>query len=519
MTSWSLALVLAAGVRTLVLPFENLSQDRDHDWRGSVFEESISSHLASAGYDVVDLKSRNRQLLEKGLGAGEAITRASAIVLAKDLGADRVVLGTFQSRDDRLEVTARWIDLNKGATLGVIDDYGNVERIYDLSSQVAKNLFRLERDEVPTGFDACAGRRKKIPPAALEASARARASFDRDEQRRELERALTMTSHYLEVRLVLGELLLDQGLAREAIAVLAAATGDGPLYQRAYFDLGVAYLAAHEPRLGFEVFHNLSERSKTPAACNNLGVALMGLQRFEEATDAFEQALHLGGEMKTFLFNLGWSYWRAGKGASAFSTFQKLAELDPVDAKVLFLLSSSAVAQAQPELAEASRATALLLAPELGDVDAATVEGWERSVSSASAEDVSVLIWPTAPVDMEEDVVEIGELLDARDLHARGRSGDAIRLLQRTLYRDPGASDCRRELAAIYRDSGDFAQAASELEILLWSEPSADTHVDLARVYLAMAEPEKALEQVEKALALDPDHAGALDLRSEITPP
>jgi tetratricopeptide (TPR) repeat protein/TolB-like protein len=514
--SWSLALVLAAGVRTLVLPFENLSQDHDHDWRGSAFEESISSQLASAGYDVVDLKSRNRQLQEKGLGAGEPITRASAIVLAKDLGADRVVLGSFRTREDRLEVTARWIDLTRGATIGVVDDYGKVDRVYELTNQVAKNLFRLEVDEVPPGFDSCAGRRKKIPPAALEASARARASFDRTEQRQELERALTLTTDYLEARLVLGELLLDEGLARDAISVLAAAKGEGPLYERAYFDLGVAYLAAHEPKMGFEVFRNLSERSKIPAAYNNLGVALMGLQRFVEATEAFEEARRLGGETQTFLFNLGWSYWRAGKGASAFALFQKLAELDPVDAEGLWLLSASAVAQARPDLSEGSRGSALVLSPGLEHVDAATVEGWERLV--ASTDDVSDLTWPTASFDMEEDVVEIGELLDARDLHAQGRAAEAIQLLQRTLYRDPGASDCRRELAALYRDSGDLAQAASELEMLLWSEPSADTHVDLARVYLAMADPTRALEQLEKALALEPDHPGARGLRSEITP-
>jgi tetratricopeptide (TPR) repeat protein len=136
----------------------------------------------------------------------------------------------------------------------------------------------------------------------------------------------------------------------------------------------------------------------------------------------------------------------------------------------------------------------------------------------ASSADDGDPLWPTTAFDIEEDDVEIGDLLDARELHGRGRTDEAIQLLQRTLYRDPGASDCRRELAALYRESGDLAQAASELEILLWSEPSADAHVELARVYLAMAEPEKALEQVDKALALDPDHSGARGLRSEIAP-
>ncbi len=326
-----------------------------------------------------------------------------------------------------------------------------------------------------------------------------------------------MSSDYLEARLLLGELLLDEKLGRRAVTVLAAAKGAGPLYERAYFDLGLGYLAAGEPRLAFEVFHNLSERMRTPASFNNLGVALMALQRYVEATEAFEQARKLGGDTETFLFNQGWSYWRAGKGGQAFSIFEKLAGLDPADAEAHFLLSAAAIAQARPDLAERSRGTALVLSPDLDTVDPATVEGWERPLRST--QDGGSLDWATASFDIEEDDVEIGELLDARELRARGRTDEAIQLLQRTLYRDPGASDCRRELAAIYRDSGNLTQAVSELEILLWSEPSPDGYVNLARVYLAMAEPKKALEQVEMALALDPDHAAARGLRSELTQP
>ncbi len=517
MISWSLALVLAAGLRTLVLPFENLSEDRTQDWKGSAFEEAVSSHLESAGFEVVDLAGRNRQLLEKGLALGEPITRASAIVLAKDLGADRLVLGEFRPGSDRIDVSARLVDLTRGATVGVVDDFEEPGKLSRLANQIAKNLFRLERDQAPSSFDAEAERRLKIPPSALEASARARIASDRSEQKRLLEKALSTHAEYLEVRLLLGDHLLDEGLPQEATTILAGARGRGLLYERAYFDLGLAYLRASEPRLAFEVFRNLAETEEAKAAShNNLGVALMRLDRIPEAIEAFEHARELGSEIKSPVFNLAWAYWRAGKGALAFELFEKIAAFDPIDAEAHFMLAAAAVSQARPEVAEKSLRTALVLAPHLEGVDARTVSNWERLLGNvAPGSDLSVL---SASIEWEEDVFGLMELLDARELRARGRTEEAIQLLQRCLYRDPNDTWSRRELADIYRERGELQEALSELSILLWTEPSAETHVRLARVYLQLHEPGKAVEEVEKALELDPGHPGARGLRSTIAP-
>ncbi len=515
MTVWSLALVLAAGVRTLVLPFENLSSDPAPKWLGSALEEAVSAHLEAAGFEVVDLHSRNRQLLEKDLVPGEPLTRASAIVLARDLGADRLVLGELREGDARIEVTARLIDLTRGATVGVVDDFGEPEKFSRLSSQIVKNLFRLERDDAPPSFEEEAERRSKIPPAALEASALARIEIDRAERKALLKRALASHSEYLEVRLLLGEYLLDEGLPREATEVLAGARGKGLLYQRAYFDLGLAYLHASEPRLAFEVFRNLAETAEAKAAShNNLGVALMRLDRIPEAIEAFERARDLGCAKKSCLFNLAWARWRAGKGAPAYELFERLAERDPIDAEVHFLLAAAAVSQARPEVAAKSRATALVLAPHLEGVDAATVSNWERALPALDENGDSPSL--TAEAEIEEDVFGLMELLDARELRRRGRTEEAIQILQRSLYRDPNDTGSRHELADLYRERGELQEALSELSILLWTEPSADAHVSLARVYLEMAEPAKAVAEVEKALELDPEHPGARGLREEI---
>src|SRR3989304_2356652 len=168
----------------------------------------------------------------------------------------------------------------------------------------------------------------------------------------------------MEVRLWRGDCRMDQRMRREPTEGLAGARGRGLLYQRAYFDLGLAYLRASEPRLAFEVFRNLVETEEANAAShNNLGVALMRLDRIPEAIEAFERARELGSEEKTYLFNLAWAQWRAGKGALAFELFERLAASDPIDAEAHFMLAAAAVSQARPGGGGRSRAAALGLAP------------------------------------------------------------------------------------------------------------------------------------------------------------
>jgi tetratricopeptide (TPR) repeat protein len=239
----------------------------------------------------------------------------------------------------------------------------------------------------------------------------------------------------------------------------------------------------------------------------------MRLDRIPEAIQAFERARELDADQKTSLFNLAWAQWRAGKGAIAFDLFEKIASQDPIDAEAHFVLAEAAVSQARPEVAERSRATALVLAPHLESVDVRTVSDWERTLDGIDTGRVSLL---DAPVEIEEDVFGLAELLDARELRARGRNDEAVQVLQRSLYRDPNDTGSRRELADVYRERGELEEALSELSILLWTEPSAETHLRLAQVYLQMQDPGKAVEEVEKALLLDPDHPGARGLRSEI---
>ncbi|HXV64901.1 MAG TPA: FlgO family outer membrane protein [Vicinamibacteria bacterium] len=510
----SLALLLGTLVRAVVLPFESLSEEASSDWRGSAFEEAISSHFVAAGLEVVDVLDRNRHLDEVGIVPGEPITRATAIVIARELDAERVVMGTYVSSGDGLEVEARLVDLKRGATVGIVEDFGTVTDLGPLASLVAKNLLRLEGDGVPPGFEDVAKRRASIPISALEAGARARVALDSAEQRQHLSRALELSGSYLEARFLLGRLLMREGLTREAIDVLAEARGTDELYRAAYFDLGLAYLEVDEVEAALLVFQSLAETESRAATFNNLGTALMRASRFDEATAAFQKACGLAGDVAISGFNLGWSNWRSGKGAEALEQMSEVVARRPFDAEAWLVHSAAAISQALPEEAKRSRVTAEILAPHLVDVDPATVVGWERTLERNGPSS------PGGPPPVFDQGLEsMAALLDARTLRSRDRFEEAIQLLQKNLYVDPSAGGLRRELAELHHEAGDLDSAASELSILVWAEPSVDAHIDLARLYLQMGEPKRALEQLDRALEIDPEGPDAHRLRDAIAVP
>ena len=344
-------------------------------------------------------------------------------------------------------------------------------------------------------------------------------SAEPEEQRRRLEKALEHEPEYLEARLMLGRLLLEVGEPRRAIDVLVAAGDEGARDREAYFDLGMAYLGVDQWESALRVFGSLTSIDRLEGASyNNQGVALMRLERFLPATEAFQLALdapetpETNASNATYLFNLGWSLWRSGKGALALEQFELASALMPWDGEVHLLLSAAASSQAETDEAEVARATALILAPDLADVDPAVVTGWARPAEA---------LGPPRAVDITEgeDVVELVELLDARALRERGRVDDAIQLLQKSLYREPGAMELRGELVDLLLEAGELDQAVRELSMLLWTEALVETHIELARVYMELRDPVKAFDEVEKALSLEPDHVEAWELREELTPP
>ena len=77
---------------------------------------------------------------------------------------------------------------------------------------------------------------------------------------------------------------------------------------------------------------------------------------------------------------------------------------------------------------------------------------------------------------------------------------------------DPKNASAHRELADIYRRQGKLDDAVKELQLCLAVRDSAIERTMLARIYLEQRKPDLARAEVEKAVKLAPNYAGAKEL-------
>ena len=96
------AAVPAAAQTFLVVPFENGSRESDLNWVGESFAESLAESLETNGHTALGREERLAALERLGLPPNGPLTRASALRLGEEAGADWVVLGRYEIESERL---------------------------------------------------------------------------------------------------------------------------------------------------------------------------------------------------------------------------------------------------------------------------------------------------------------------------------------------------------------------------------------------------------------------------------
>ena len=115
-----------------VLDFSNVSGDRSLAWLSSGIAETITNDLRSAAQ--LRILDRTRVVEAVGrVGSGPAALR-------DELGADLLVVGSFQRAGDRLRITARIVDVTTGEAIGDAKADGLLADVFDLQDRIVSQL-------------------------------------------------------------------------------------------------------------------------------------------------------------------------------------------------------------------------------------------------------------------------------------------------------------------------------------------------------------------------------------------
>jgi tetratricopeptide (TPR) repeat protein/TolB-like protein len=282
----------------LVFPFENLSNDRTIDWIGEGVSELISQGLQPEPGVYIFTREERIALYDRlGIPETASLSRATALKLAWDSGADNMITGTFSGTADQFHISARLVDMEAGAASEIQVD-GRLEDIIPLTMTLSLKLL------------------KKIVPgtASPESDYTARPPTPR-----------SAFENY-----VRG--ILNQDLQKR-IDLLQTAVSLYPQYSAALFQLGRAFHLQREFRMSNQWLQKLPENAPDRRQVLFIaGLNYFYLGDYSHAITTYQQlpATH------DVLLNLGAAFSQKGDSGSAISTWRRAAALDPLDSAAFF---------------------------------------------------------------------------------------------------------------------------------------------------------------------------------------
>ncbi|PIQ25264.1 hypothetical protein COW36_19985 [bacterium (Candidatus Blackallbacteria) CG17_big_fil_post_rev_8_21_14_2_50_48_46] len=270
-------------LRVVILPFQNISANKDDAWLSDSFSESLTMGLIKVeSLQLIERSQLGQVMKEQQFGQSALVDESSAPMLGKLLGAEVVILGSFQKVGTELQANVRFVRV----------ETGKIERKWATQVEGSfQDLFRLQKDLA----------RQLIAQMPVKAS-------EQDVQK--LEKTFAETSSTDAHRFYLEGLQKQRmGLPpQEAIRSFKASLAADPNYALAYAGLADAYsqLAAKRrqlvvlpPAQGFQVKgpgdEALAEQYAQQALALNpeLPLAWSALARLEQSRGNRDRALEL----------------------------------------------------------------------------------------------------------------------------------------------------------------------------------------------------------------------------------
>ncbi|HKJ17355.1 MAG TPA: winged helix-turn-helix domain-containing protein [Xanthomonadales bacterium] len=296
----------------LVVPFEDLSEQSDHDYLARGMAEEIAVQLSAAP----ELRLISNRTFSPYLAQAD-----DPIALAQEFGVDLILTGSVQPQNDRIRLVAELADARSAEQIWVSSFSRSRADVFAIQDEVAKSIadLLLERDFIP---------RRNSPIGSLRA-------YDYYLQGRQYLSKVDPESTARAERLFRQSLELDAKFAPALASLATAHAMQGFLYQQGREKLELALDEADQA---------VSIDSESAEAHYASALALLGLARFKESRSKVEQAASLSPSHVDAVFLAGALSDMRGEWVAAVEYYQRALELNPrlprtvALARIIFLL-------------------------------------------------------------------------------------------------------------------------------------------------------------------------------------
>ena len=285
-----------------VLDFANLSGDADLAWLSTGIAETVTNDLSA--FKVLRVVDR--------VGVGEAGRRTdgSLAAVARELGVQLVVVGSYQRAGDRLRITARIVEVATGADLAEAKVDGRLEDVFELQDRIVRQFSASLGVETARGGATRVGVRETSNLEAFRAASEARIRLDSLDPKQisaaieGFERAIGLDPRYA---------VAHAGLANAHFFLFEATRS------RNRADTDRLSKAIGHARRAVDLDDTLAEGHAT------LAFLLTSVGKFAEAAAAGRRAVSLDPSNWQHLFRLGHASW----GSERIEALQQALALYP----------------------------------------------------------------------------------------------------------------------------------------------------------------------------------------------
>jgi tetratricopeptide (TPR) repeat protein len=357
----SLASPATETIRFVVFPMEDLTKTPSLAWIGEGLAISLSDQLEAAGFEAVDRDSRISFADSSGLPRGTQLSRASMIRIARGIGADRLVFGSYSAAGEEIRIAARVLDVRTIKLGPELTAAAPVKRLADAENDLAWQIVAANGVFPAGSRDAFRLRMRAVPNDAFACYVRSLALSDADARRKLLLRAVELSPAFPQALFRLGKDAYKQGDCAQAIEPLDKVPEGARGFPEARFIMGSCKYASGDFDAAIRSYAALLPFGERLEVENNLGAACLRAGDLPQALRHLAAAHALGRNDAGVTLNLAIARQLQGDDHAAQLLLEGALRANPGNGMLHYLLSRSLDArgladEARRAVAEAARA-------------------------------------------------------------------------------------------------------------------------------------------------------------------
>ena len=508
----------ADSTTVFVFSFENDTNDRNIDWIGEGLSDLISDRLSAENQLYVFNRDERTAAYDRlGIPETVAVSRATAIKISWDVGADTAIIGAISGTHEDFKIHARILDLAGSSSVRELEVSGKLDDVIPLAARLAAQLAKtLVPDSTVPESDYIV--RPPVPRSAFEAYVRGSVTADPQRRVQLLQDAIRLHPQYSAALYQLGRAWhFDMNLAA-ASPLLERIPPGAPEYLQARFILGLNYYYLGDYAKAAAVFMALPP---TYDDLINLGAALASRGDLNGAQAAWRRASNRDPLRTESFFNLAWLAFNRGDMDAASRSLDQFFRLQGRDAEALFLQGRVYERQGRTDDSQKAIAQAVRLSPRIERWINQPLPSLQRLRIQADTTELRTAlqpsIWSPARLSRRALGQDLTSSLESVQTQMESQLyGDALRDLQDVARVFPQAAEVRLLRGQVYEKQRQNDLAIREYRESIQLKPSADAWVLLAKLYRAMNQSGPALQAVTEALTLEPSNFTASSLKAEL---